>query len=54
MSSFSLLLTVFEASGGAVLATSVLVVEVVGIGVATTAAVAPFGKVSAGPGGGWT
>ena len=52
MSSFSLLLTVFEASGGAVLATSVLL-EVVGIGVAT-AAVAPFGKVSAGPGGGWT
>ena len=50
MSSFSLL-TVFEASG-ATLVTSVLL-EVVGIGVAT-AAVAPFGKVSAGPGGGWT
>ena len=47
MSSFSLL-TVFEASGAA-LATSVLL-EVV----ATAAAVAPLGKVSAGPGGGWT
>ena len=56
MSSFSLvLMTVFEASGADAFseAISVLVFEVVGIiGVTVEAAVAPFGKVSAGPGGG--